>query len=258
MEPRFVAFFTPGSSGNGMLVPRYLGPRDEVWIRDVLSELRGLRAAGLRRVVVCVDESLACTDEEVHADAVLRYRKFVDPVALVAAAERIVGGLLERATGNFRAEPPVWKRSPWEATTVPRGPILLGVLYRAMTPASDGLPLVARSARALGVRVPQDVSPDAHGEIASSSGGMSAAPCSVLKVPNHRRPLGMGHGATGPRQDRVYAVAFENVRAVGLAIRPDPAAPLLHAFVEPPEAQTLGAYETALGDTRPSWRQVWP
>jgi len=87
---------------------------------------------------------------------------------------------------------------------------------------------------------------------------MSAAPCSVLKVPNHRRPREMGNGSTGARGDRVYAVAFEDVHAVGLAIRSDPDLPLVHAFIEPSETVTLVAYEAALESTRPVWRQVWP
>ncbi len=56
----------------------------------------------------------------------------------------------------------------------------------------------------------------------------------------------------------MYAVTFEEVHAVGLTIRPDPDLPLVHAFIEPSEAVTLGAYETALENTRPVWRQVWP
>jgi hypothetical protein len=68
----------------------------------------------------------------------------------------------------------------------------------------------------------------------------------------------MGSGATGPRGDRVYAVAFESVHAVGLAIRPDPALLFVHAFIEPREAMVLGEYEEALASTQPEWRQVWP
>jgi predicted nuclease of restriction endonuclease-like RecB superfamily len=55
------------------------------------SKLRALRAAGLRRIVVCVDESLACGSEAICAGAVLRFRRRVDARALVEAAERLVG-----------------------------------------------------------------------------------------------------------------------------------------------------------------------
>lgn len=46
--------------------------------------------------------------------------------------------------------------------------------------------------------------------------------------------------------DCVYAVAFEHVRGVGLVMRPDPKAPLLHALVEPAHPLELRAYEVAL------------
>jgi hypothetical protein len=68
----------------------------------------------------------------------------------------------------------------------------------------------------------------------------------------------MGNGATGPKGDRVYAVAFESVDAVGLAIRPDPELLFVHAFIEPREAMPLGEYEEALASTQQQWRQVWP
>lgn len=55
------------------------------------SKLRALRAAGLRRIIVCVDESLACGSEAICAGAVLRFRRRVDARALVEAAERLVG-----------------------------------------------------------------------------------------------------------------------------------------------------------------------
>jgi hypothetical protein len=80
----------------------------------------------------------------------------------------------------------------------------------------------------------------------------------MLKIPNHRRPRGIGNGSTGPQGDRVYAVAFDDVQAVGLTIRPDPKCPLVHAFIEPSAVVALSAYEASLVSTRPAWRQVWP
>ncbi len=50
-----------------------------------------LRAAGLRNLIVCVDRSLACADGDIEAAAVLRYDRRIDPVELLAAAERVVG-----------------------------------------------------------------------------------------------------------------------------------------------------------------------
>lgn len=55
------------------------------------SKLRALRTAGLRRIVVCVDEALACGPEAICAGAVLRFRRRVDARAVVEAAERLVG-----------------------------------------------------------------------------------------------------------------------------------------------------------------------
>jgi hypothetical protein len=128
-----------------------------------------------------------------------------------------------------------------------------------MKPAHDGLPLVARNdARALGVRVPEDIDSDRNGRVAPHSGGMSTAPCSAEKIPNHRRPRGMGAGATGKPTDRVYAVEFRLVLEADLTIRPDPDRPTKHAFVEPNRSETLAEYEQALANTRTQWQQVWP
>ena len=55
------------------------------------SKLRVLRDAGLKRIIVCVDESLACNGgADFCATTVLTYRRRVDAGALIAAAERIV------------------------------------------------------------------------------------------------------------------------------------------------------------------------
>jgi uncharacterized protein len=54
------------------------------------SKLRVLREAGLKRVVVCVDESLACDYADFRASAVLPYRRRVDAAALIAAAEQVI------------------------------------------------------------------------------------------------------------------------------------------------------------------------
>lgn len=54
------------------------------------SKLRVLRDAGLERIVVCVDESLACDRADFRASAVLPYRGHVDAAALIAAADRVV------------------------------------------------------------------------------------------------------------------------------------------------------------------------
>lgn len=55
------------------------------------SKIASLRAAGQDRMIVCVDESLACAEGDVPG-RVLRFKRRVDARALVAAAEAIVAG----------------------------------------------------------------------------------------------------------------------------------------------------------------------
>jgi len=55
------------------------------------SKLRTFREARLESMIVCIDETLDCGDEQVVAGAVLRYRQRVDAVALLDAAERLAG-----------------------------------------------------------------------------------------------------------------------------------------------------------------------
>ena len=65
----------------GFYTPEYLA-----------SKLSVLRAAGLDGIIVCVDESLACSGDDIVAGAVLRYRQHVDATQLLAAADRIASG----------------------------------------------------------------------------------------------------------------------------------------------------------------------
>lgn len=59
------------------------------------SKLRVLRESGLRRIIVCVDESLTRDSSVFSADAVLFYKRRVDAKALLAAAERVAAGAEE-------------------------------------------------------------------------------------------------------------------------------------------------------------------
>ncbi|MFW5741070.1 MAG: DUF790 family protein, partial [Myxococcota bacterium] len=54
------------------------------------NKLRKIREANIDNLLVCVDEGLACTDDEVRADAVLRYAKRMDANVLLDAAERLI------------------------------------------------------------------------------------------------------------------------------------------------------------------------
>ena len=130
--------------------------------------------------------------------------------------------------------------------------------FRSMTPAPDGAPTVGRSARALGVRVPEDTCPDAEGQVRPGSGGLSVSPGSMWNLPNHRRPRGMGRGSTGNRQDYVYSIGEPDLLARALSVRPDPARPDKHAFVEPEIEVALEDFEGELVATRDSWSRAWP
>lgn len=130
--------------------------------------------------------------------------------------------------------------------------------FRAMIPDVDGLPKTGRSARMIGVRVPEDIIPDEMGLIRPGTGGMSVAPNSAWNTPNHRRPRGMGRGSAGNKDDRMYALANEAVPVDKLSIRPDPEKPRIHAFIEPAAIIELKGYEKDLAGTRNDWQMVWP
>lgn len=52
------------------------------------SKLEALRAARMRRLIVCIDESLACDDGEIPG-TVIRFKRKVDAAALLDAADRL-------------------------------------------------------------------------------------------------------------------------------------------------------------------------
>ncbi len=56
------------------------------------AKLEAFRAAGLRDLVVCIDESLACGDGEIAAACVVRYRKHIDAAAVLRAVESLATG----------------------------------------------------------------------------------------------------------------------------------------------------------------------
>ncbi|HEY3233956.1 MAG TPA: DUF790 family protein, partial [Polyangiaceae bacterium] len=59
------------------------------WTREYLDEkLRRLRAAGIDRLVLCIDEKRCCKDEELPPNArVVRYKKRIDPRTVLAMLE---------------------------------------------------------------------------------------------------------------------------------------------------------------------------
>lgn len=109
--------------------------------------------------------------------------------------------------------------------------------FRAMTPTENGVPTVGPSKRMLGA-LPSETD-SADGTFGPGTGGMSVSPDSPWPIPHHRRPRGMGRGATGPAQDWVFGIDNGALYAAALAARLDPNNPARHAFVEPTTTMRL-------------------
>jgi hypothetical protein len=123
-------------------------------------------------------------------------------------------------------------------------------LYRAMRVAADGLPEVAPSARALGVRPGNASHPDVAAIqpddlVRPGEGGMSVAPDDPVRLARNRRPANLG--GRGP--DPVWWIEAD-VLGPSLVTRFDPPT---HGFVEPAAEMTLLQFELALAATRPHW-----
>ena len=116
---------------------------------------------------------------------------------------------------------------------------------------ADGLPLVGRHARRLGVRVAGlgvdkwDVNPDASGKVHPGM-GMSVAVDEPHFLPKHRLPLSLG----GDGRDPVFCLDWPP-DVTGLALARNNS----HGQIEPVVECTLGEFESALISTRPLWRK---
>ncbi|HEV3385203.1 MAG TPA: hypothetical protein VG097_10315 [Gemmata sp.] len=128
-------------------------------------------------------------------------------------------------------------------------------LYRAMTPASDGLPQVGRSARLLGIRTPNEttVNPDVTAStpneiIQPGTGGMSEAPNDPTNLPPFRKPPEFG----GTGKDPVWEIDT-SVLGPDLQFRQDSAN---HGLIEPARAMMLSEFEKAIEATRSKWVRV--
>src|SRR5262249_47423529 len=110
-----------------------------------------------------------------------------------------------------------------------------------MTPATDGLPLVGRSARALGVRTPNEstnpdvTATDAADIIQPGTGGMSVAPNDPANLPRLRRPPVLG----GTGKDPVWEIDTDDL-GPDLQFRQDSTT---HGLIEPARPMTLAEYE---------------
>ena len=176
-----------------------------------------------------------------EAAAALLARQALARAAATAAAERAAAAGAARAAAAAAAA---------AATQTSSAPRCDGYLYRSMTPAPDGLPQVAPTARGLGARPMADIPVDGNGVVLPQTGGMSVSP-GIGGLPPHRRPP--QYGGTG--KDPVYCTCISDLPP-SLGYRPDPANPTGHGFVEPSTPMSLDQYQRSLGGTRSKWRLV--
>lgn len=121
-------------------------------------------------------------------------------------------------------------------------------LYRGMRVDPDGRPTCGTSARTLGVRVPDDVTPDAEGHVHPGRGGMSVAPDDPMMLSPHRRPRAL----LGTGTDPVFALLVARLPPA-LAARQDT---VRHALVEPAFPTPLDTFVDHLHATRIDWRPL--
>lgn len=124
------------------------------------------------------------------------------------------------------------------------------LIYRAMREGPDGLPLLGRTARDLGVRREEDIPVDSDGCVEPEIGGLSATPSDPARLPWHRRPRSLGGGGKDP----VWALDL-GVLGDPLAYRPDPLNPDVHGFIEPSRRVTFEEYEASIQATAPHWQR---
>jgi hypothetical protein len=134
------------------------------------------------------------------------------------------------------------------------------LIYRVMT-VDHGKPLVANTARGLGVRVgdgPHDDIPvDDIGRVSPGSGGMSVAPSwrdlPEIRIPRRLREKGVLF-ARGKDVDACWRLGegrfVAGAVADGLMLRPDR---LDHGTVEPNAVEALNQYRSDLAATRELW-----
>lgn len=133
------------------------------------------------------------------------------------------------------------------------------LVYRAMTAAADGRPLLAPSARGLGVRTsadPLDIGVE-QGMVGPSTParGLSVAPDTPMNLPRHRRPPEWG----GTGKDPVWSLDLGKLPDA-LRYVPDQVAGAgeraRHGIIEPATRMPLEEYEEALASTRDLWQRV--
>jgi hypothetical protein len=117
-----------------------------------------------------------------------------------------------------------------------------------MKKGDNGWPVLGRSATSLGVRLPQDISPDENGQVTPGTGGMSVSPM-LFHFPKVLLPRRFQHlvpSARGSNKNYVWRMGVSP--GLILAVdRPD------HGTVQPDSLMLLASYEKALAQTRKEW-----
>lgn len=119
-------------------------------------------------------------------------------------------------------------------------------VYRGMI-ADGGLPLVARDAKALGVRVDgeyADVHPDEEGRVRPDE-GMSVAPDDPYALPDHRRSEAFDGSAKFP----TWSFALDQLPPQLHFVQDK----LTHGVIGPAQLLRLTEYERHLVTTRSDW-----
>jgi hypothetical protein len=129
-------------------------------------------------------------------------------------------------------------------------------IFRAMSRVGDK-PLVAPTARGLGVRRGVDIAVDDSGNVSPGSGGMSVAPDWKL-LPPWRIPRRLSHivpQASGRNDDACWRFGENGfiTEPIGEHLRFVPDRPT-HGVVEPALEMQLSRYEEALADTQHDWQ----
>ena len=125
-------------------------------------------------------------------------------------------------------------------------------LVRIMKRAEDGLPLVAASSNALGVRPSIDIDVDPQGNAISNDKGMSVY-SSWRDISPRRIPKRLG--GQGPNSTCVFVFGLgtfqQAVIADNLEFLPDSPT---HGVVRPVNTVPIAQYEAALAATRDDWQ----
>jgi len=122
------------------------------------------------------------------------------------------------------------------------------LLFRAMKSDGKGMPSCGPSARMLGVRLEGDIEISDAAMVRAGTGGMSVALGRPENLPRHRRPPSFE--GIGP--DPVWQIDSDDLPD-RLTMRPDPAKPRQHGFVEPADVMTVADYQAALAASREFW-----